>query len=307
MLMTYEIYGDKLNFTKNDINIFFNKYIKNLITPNNQLNVNDLGHIILYLNNYISKEQMQDFFNSKYSGLQHTKMEMELNNNQVYIITDSFYNLFSSEYSKESQILDNDIIDIKTHSRYNTSLIDNWHRYDNNTLQEIIDYIIRKNLKIYNIQPTTNNLKIINNDIYFKNKKLLDILINPDSSKNFRYLNSHLYNILIYTIHKQELLTAQNMIIKSFNKNIGTFEFIKDKHNNNKIKIKLNLTLEQIRDKLLSTYGNFNYTKTVSHSLFSIIQQLNIIKIEIPNYQDIKINIDNIMLNQETSEFLSKL
>lgn len=304
MLTLYEIYGDNLKFTQNDIDIFFNKYIKNLL--NNQINVNELGYIILYLNNYITKEQIYKYFNQDTPYQKYNKLTIELDNDIIYIITDNFYNLFDINYSQESDILDNDIIDIKTNTNHNISIKDNWFRYDNNTLQTIINYIIKKNLKIYNITPNHDNLKIINNDIYFKDIKLLNILTDNELSKNFKYLISHLQNILIYSIHKQELKVAKDMIIKSFNKNVGHFYYI-NINNNKKIKIKLNISLKELKNKLLNAYGHFNYNKSYNKSIYSLLVYFNIIKIDKPDYKNIKINIDNNMLNQEIQKYFSNL
>lgn len=297
MLVAYNKYGDKLNFTKSEIDNLIRKHI--LMNINN-IECNEYGYIVLLENGYITKEQFAK------------KMNVIYENDHYWLIIDSFKDLLSNKYEDEAKILDGDDIDLNNNYYDNDIYYYYWDDFDEETLKSIIEYCSKNNLEVdietddgeYKTIELKDNLILKDGDIYIDDKEFDNLseyrlrkLIDEDGLEDLK----NDINICIcdaqYSADESEFY---NKIKNSVINKIGPYENIVVGKNKNgydiyKIKIRLDFDMDEVKTFL---YDNeYNFEDSSYGSLEIILREMEFFDIDPINY-DVSGWIDDEYLNE---------
>jgi len=307
MLDAYNQYGDDLNFTKKDADIFIKKY--NALEDINDCN--ERGYIVLWNNKYLTNEEFAKHLDLKYED------------EKFWLVIDSFDDILTDKYKTEISYLDRDADDDREPSEYYDHQIDNyyWHTYTEETLKKIIEYCIDQGIEIendddndddddnYELMTAENTyLKTDKNnhlDIYFKYKngnetKLVKLIDNDE----FDDLKTELNIAVGKAQDDADYSEVYDEIKEKFEKGIGTFEY-KTVGDSEKIYIKLNITFKQVEEWFEENYGEYNFDEGGFGSLSYVLKEMEYFDFKKPYYDHINGSIDDDLLNEFTRDRLS--
>lgn len=296
MLTAYKEFGDELNFSKKDIDSFFEKYIKKNIIDSNSYECNERGYILLLQNNYISKEQFYKFLKS-YS------IDILIEDNNLYLICDDFDDILSTDYKTEFKILTGDYDWMNNfYGGYDPN--EYWYIYNQETLESIINFCIKKGIEIDEELITKENTKIENGEIYFKDKKLRDFIFNRNYKENFEDLKYELVSAINDAQDAADYDECYNRIKRKFIEDVGHFEYRNNEYGKEKLFIKLNISLSEIEDQLKEWLGEYEFEDGPYGSIYEILNEMDYFKFQKPDYHYISGSIDNNTLNECTQDKL---
>ena len=266
--------SSELNFSKDDIDYFINK--DNLL---DKLDCDDKGIIILWQNNYID--------NNIFSKEMGTYYEDGI----FYLVYNNFEELLVNNET-EAKIMDDDIYLFENEYTYENIIIDYWYMFNIDTLNHIINFCVENKLKIKEEFITHQNTKIINNDIYFKDKPLK------------KYLNklSKLENLLLMIINDSISIAyydaAYKKIKNMIEDNIGTFKWKRIYNNKDEsLLVNVNITWYEVLKYLDEYSDDFDFESSNYGSLTHILKDMNYFDIGNVNYDNLYINLDKVELN----------
>ena len=266
--------SSELNFSKDDIDYFINK--DNLL---DKLDCDDKGIIILWQNNYID--------NNIFSKEMGTYYEDGI----FYLVYNNFEELLVNNET-EAKIMDDDIYLFENEYTYENIIIDYWYMFNIDTLNHIINFCVENKLKIKEEFITHQNTKIINNDIYFKDKPLK------------KYLNklSKLENTLLMVFNDSIAIAyydaAYKKIKNMIEDNIGTFKWKRIYNNKDEsLLVNVNITWYEVLKYLDEYSDDFDFESSNYGSLTHILKDMNYFDIGNVNYDNLYINLDKVELN----------
>ncbi len=315
MIVKYDDYGDKIGYTKVDLDALIEEYglLKPIDIKYNYNNFNELGAIILHENGYISNEVFAE------------QMGIEYGDDKFYIVTDSFEDLLSDDLEYEASWLDGkgwENWDPSFYSDYDIDFSD----FTKGTLEKIIEYceeqdcfiedeeeirITKENTKIVEFKSWNDNIKykvIINDDIDISDH--IDDDGMEELKQNIQFGISDAYD----SAQQDEVYSE---IKSNFEDKIGTWKFktITDKNGKQeeRIHIYFNAEFSDIKSELKEEYsyyadvhGNgsvgYNYTESNYGDLFSILHEYEYLDMDKPNYQYIDGYPDSKLIDLSVSE-----
>jgi hypothetical protein len=279
MIVTYEKYGDAIGFNKDDIDNIIKRfnYLKNI-------RCNETGYIVLWQNKYIDDDTFANY------------MDIKFIDDKMCLVVNNFSDVLSKkDYETEIIILNGE--DDPWETEYYDVDIDNYFSdYSDDTLQAIIDYCIKNDLEIEDEAITTENTKIVESTIYFKDKELLDY-IDEDSLDD---LKNKLNWAVVEAQADADRNEAYEKIKVYFEDKVGAYEW-KD----NKLIIKLDVDIEDVKYFLNEGYGEYEFEQENYGNLKSILNEMEYFDIDTPDYNYIYGTIDNDILNEYTQNRLS--
>ena len=291
MLVAYDDYGDKLNFTKIDIENLMkkNNVIEKITDKKSYVNCNERAWIILHDNKYVTTEQ----FNEKFDIIYKDK--------KWWLALDSFGDILDNKkFSTEIEILDGEFDWNKySHDYYDNHDISNWWSdLTEDTLKEIIKALLESGIEIDDEELTEDNLKLIDGDIFFNKTKLIDLMDNEDLEELKKCLSYAISEAQEYADNDE----SYNQIKNNFIKSIGNFEMI-DVEENGKTKQKIYLQVddvwENVSDFLKYEYGEYEFEDETYGNLISILKEMEYFDdFKAPNYDYIYGDIDIDFLNE---------
>lgn len=287
MMSAYDEYENQLNFTKSDIDNFIKKYN---IVFDDKLGCNELGYIILWKNKYITNEQFAKHMDLKYE------------NNVFWLICNDFDDILPSDYDYEISILDG-TAEWYPSDYYKVNVFEYWDYYTTKTLERIINFCIDKELEIDGELITKENTKLIENDIFFNDKKLVEYFGEGELDD--------LENILNNAICEAQDSAGQSKIYsaikKAFEYKIGEFKHVSVKLNDKnveKLHIKLDIDWNEIKNFLIDSYDKYDFEEESYGNLYYILREMDFFKFRKPNYDYIYGSIDKELLNEYTQNRL---
>lgn len=310
MIKANSEYENELNFTKSDIENFMNKYnFKNEIKESNEL-----GWIVLWNNKYITNEEFAKL------------MDVEYNEDNFWLVINSFDDILSSKYETEIKVLDQDDDWWNSSDYYENNDIDSyyWHRYTEDTLKEIIEFCVNQGIEIENEDGddelmTNENTYLIpdkkgKQNIYFKyengDEVELSSLLDEDGLDE---LKTALNNAICEAQDYADRDDVETKIIKEFESSIGFFkrEYVKKKDYKGvekeveKISIRLdNLDFSNVESFLQDEYDEYDFETSNYGDLLHILKEMEYFEFDTPDYNNVYGDIDNDMLNEITVDKL---
>jgi len=294
MIDAHSDYGDVLNFTKFDIDNIIKKYnIKDI-------SCNELGWIILWENKYITDEKFCKHMNVEYI------------NKHFYMIIDSFDDILDKEYITEIKALnwDDDWWNSGDYY-YDSNVSYHWNNYTEDTLKEIMSFCFRKKLEIEGEEMNKSNTIFKNEDVYFNDQKLVDLIDDDDLDELKDVLN-------IAINDAQEDADRNNIYDKikdAFEDKIGPFERkmvkVTDKKtgvikNVEKIYVRLDFDMEDVKNFLKEEYNKYDFIEETYGDLIHVLKEMEFFDIKAPNYDYLgNGDIDDAYLNETTRERLN--
>jgi hypothetical protein len=279
MMVAHEEYGDAIGFNKDDIDNIIKSY--NYLK---KISCNETGYIVLWQNKYIDDDTFANY------------MDIKFIDDKMCLVVNNFSDVLSKkDYETEIKILDGE--DDPWETDYYDVDIDNYFSdYSDDTLQAIIDYCIKNDLEIEDEAITTENTKIVESTIYFKDKELLDY-IDEDSLDD---LKNKLNWAVVEAQADADRNEAYEKIKVYFEDKVGAYEW-KD----NKLIIKLDVDIEDVKYFLNECYGEYEFEQENYGNLQSVLNDMEYFDIDTPDYNYIYGTIDNDMLNEYTQNRLS--
>jgi len=301
MMVAHEKFGDELNFTKNDIDKLVKKY--DIINKGKKENSqspkwNERASILLWQNGYLSNEIFAE------------SLDIEYEDEHFWIVADSFKDVLPSRYDVEAEILDG-VLEYNPSDYYDNNVDWYWKKYyTEETKQSIMEFCFKKEFEIDDELMTPENTKLKNGEIYFNDKKLVD-LINVDD------LNE-LYNSLNLAICEAQDTADQNNIYQTiennFIKKVGPFKWknvkvndrVKNKvEENEKLYIRVDVNWSNII-KELTYHDEYSFLEEEYGSLFHILKEndyFHFNRIDLDHYTGSG-DIDDDILNEYTQNRL---
>jgi hypothetical protein len=288
MLTAYDEYESALNFDENDIKNLIKNY--NVSFDNIDSDINERGWIILWENKLISDEYFCKL------------MDIEIINDDTYLVVNDFDDILSDDYEFEIQILNGEY-EYNPSDNYGYDINTWWYYYNEDTKKEIIKYCIDKGLEIDDELLTDENLTFKNGDIYFNDEKFVKYI----DTRDLKELNSSLQLALSEAQDSADLDEYYTKIKNAFEKEIGEIE-----HKNKKIikkgeekevdmlYIKLNISWSDIKSELKGLYGEYEFEDTNYGNLQAILNEIEYFKFKKPYYDYISGSIDKETLNEYT-------
>lgn len=261
---------------------------------NNKVDKNEIENIYLKLNNYVKKEELNDYKEEINNNI--TEIEKNKSNiNDFKLISDAFQDMKLNMTQKIDEIdndLDRLIENIKAQFQSSNVLISELDskKVDNKDIEEINNLLIKKldeekfnsslELLKNNVFETINSFK----DDYLTNIKLFENKIN-ENNDNF----SHDYNSIINELNKQnnaindfinngkEEINIINQKMEGIIKNFNT-------HNNSAIQKmkddikKINITLNEKLNKKMDEQKFDTYITNIKKEINSKVSLLNLKK-----------------------------
>jgi len=297
MIAAYDDYGDELNFTKSDIDIFIKKY--DIIKDLKSSDCNERGYIILWNNNYISNEKFADL------------MDIYYIDGKFWMLFDSFKDMLQEKYETEADILDGEL-EWYPNSYYDidsSSFEDYWDNYNEETLQEIIKYCDKHGEEIETddgetILITKENTKIINGDIFINGDIRLYDFIDELSD-----LRQTINNGILNAQDSADQSKVYNTVVNNFKNDVADFKWgtiKKDGKDVEKVFLNLNdVDWDKIESDLKGEYGEYEFEQANYGSLYHILNEYEFFSFKQPNYDYLYGTIDGDMLNDCVQSQLS--
>lgn len=296
MIDAHTEYGDELGFNKSDIDKIIKKY-----DFYKHISCNELGWIILWENGYITDELFAN------------KMDVAVIDKNIYLIVNSFDDILGRDYETEIKVLDwDDDLGAPSYCDYDADVSYNWRYYNETTLKAIMEYCFKNGLVIDDEEMTEENTILKNDNIYFNDKELND-LIDDDSLEELK----DILNIAICEAEDSANRdTMYDAVKKAFENAIGSIERKTVKGIDYKtrkeidvekiyIKLNLNLNMNNIKQFLRDSYGEIEYIDESYGDLIHILKEMELFDFKKPNYDYISGDIDNDTLNEITVDRLA--
>lgn len=294
MIDSHTEYGDELGFTKTDIDKIIRKY-----EFYKHVSCNELGWIILWENGYITDELFAN------------KMDVAVIDKHIYLIADSFDDILGKDYETEISILDwDDDWWTPSYCDYDAEVSYNWQHYDENTLKSIMEYCFKNGLEIDDEEMTEENTILKDGKLYFNDKELND-LIYEDSLEELKDI---LNTAICEADDSANRDATYDAVKKAFENSIGTIERkmvkgieykTKKEIDVEKIYIKLDLNMKDIKHFLRDCYGQLEYIDSSYGNLVQVLKEMEFFDFKKPYYDYISGDIDKDELNQTTRDRLS--
>lgn len=302
ILYQYLEHGDKIRFTKNEID----KLIKdNDVVKNND---NELGNILLWENGYLSSENLAK------------SLKLEYEDKNFYLIIDDFSDILNEkDYSYEIDILNNEY-EYDYSCDYKPDI--DWSNFTTQTISAIIDYLIEKKVEIdtfdNSIVITEDNSKP-DGDIKIDDEWIsIEELIDEDGLEE---LKSILENAICEAQHHADIDKIETQLINSFESNIGVYQRVDrkrkywDKESGSQkekdvevIRIKLDIDWDDIKTFLKETYewrGTIDFEEEKYGDYLEIMNEFSDgFEIDTPDYNYVYGTIDNDYLNESIRDRL---
>lgn len=276
------------DFSENDLG--FNKdYITKLIKEKNLLeeDYNERACILLWKNGYLTHE--------KFAFL----MDVEYEDKEFWLVFDDFEDILGE--CNESSILDSDL-DFEPYPYYECDIPYYWKKYTEKTLKNIIDFCVNKGFEIDEELITNDNLKYKNNDIYFNDQKLVE-LIDEDGLEE---LKTSLNISIIEAQESADISESFQKVKKAFENEIGRFKW-KEMKIKDKVIYKLLVVIEDLttlEKELANNYGNFEFFDSEYGNLKYAMREFDMLKMKEVYLDNIYGTIDNDVLNEYTQHRL---
>lgn len=292
MISTYGEYGDKLNFTKSDIDNIMKKY--NFL---NNIQCNELGLIVLYKNKYITPEIFAD------------KMDVKYIDKNFWLVVDGFDDILSKEYESEIKILDWDDDWWTNSDWYENDISYHWDDYTEDTLKEIIKYCIDNGIEVDDELMDESNTILKNGDIYFNDEKLVDMIDNDE----FDELKTILNGAICEAQNSADQSETYTKVKDAFEYGIGPFEkkmvdytskYTKETKNVEKLYVRLDFSMNDVEKHLKYHYAKYDFVDESFGDLFQVLRDMEFFDFKVPYYDNISGDIDNDLLNEFTREQL---
>lgn len=246
---------------------------------------NERGTIVLWRNDYLT------------SGEFAKMMEIEYEDNEFWIVAESFEDIIGE--CTEAEILDSNLKWYHS-DYYHVNVSDFWLDYTKETLKAIIDFCIKKGFEINDVLMTSENLKLIDGDIYFNDTKLIDLIDESDLDNLRTSLNSS----IIEAQDSADQNYAYKKVKKAFKNNIGDYKWKKikiDGKDKNMLYVKVDIN--KIEQKLIDHYGTYEFIDEDYGNLFYAMKDFDMFKIDV-NLEYLYGDIDNTILNEYTQSRL---
>jgi hypothetical protein len=284
MIVSYEEYGDEMNFTKQDIMNFINE--KDIIRKGRW---NERASIVLWRNGYITDEHFAQL------------MDLEYEDESFWLTIKSFEEILGK--CTDADILDGDA-EWYPGDFYKVDIEWFWKEYTKETLEAIIEFCIKKGLGIDGVQMTKDNLKYTNDDVYFNDIKLIDLL-----NKHKYDLDELRGSLNLAVCEAQDAADQQfayDKIESAFEKQIGEFRSTKWKIKGEDIygfQIKIDIDWSDIENDLKNHYGDYEFVDEYFGDFKNIMKEFDRFNYNGPDIGNGDINNSN--LNEYTRNRLS--
>lgn len=301
MVELYDNYGDKIGYTKKELDKLIKHY--QLIEKGSW---NELGTIVLYNNDYISKDRFCK------------DLDLVYKDKDFWMVFDSFEYILPLSYNFEAKILDGKIWEDWEPSSfydYDFEISD----FNDNTLKEIVNFCIRHNCTIdteekEDIEITKKNTIISDGEIYIGKEKLNDHIDDDgmeDLKQQIQFAIAEAYDVA-------ESNEVYNVCKRNFEEGYGEFKWISKKIKNKdgkdisveKLLVKLDVDLSEVESKLKDIYeyeGIIEYSDSQHHfgNMYHVLNELDLISMDKPNYNYLNAYPDDEQLNYSVVERLS--
>jgi len=300
MIATFDDYGDEIGFTKQDIDNFLKKYkvLEGLdsgtlgyTTPN----CNERGIILLLKKGYITNEQFGKF------------MDVEIIDKKIWLVCDGFGDILDKDCDSAIKILDGEM-DWQPSDYYDADISGYWNDYTDDTLKEIIKYCVKNKIKIGKKTMTNKNTILKDNNIYFNDIKLIDLIGEENSLDD---LKDELNRAIIEAQESADISEYYDRTVRAFEEYIGEFEWKEIKINESKsvqkLYIKIAESLSSIDDYLKEQYDEYDFETEDYGSIQTILNDMGYFEnFREPDYDNVYGgSIDDSFLNEITRERLN--
>lgn len=289
MFVAFDEYVEELNFNKEDVDNFIKKY--NILESND---LNEMSQIILWRKGYLTNE--------KFAQL----MDLEIDDNEFWIVKDNFQDLLSKEYETEAQILDGEA-EWYAGDFYDVDVEPYFRDYTPETLQDIINHCDRHGYEIDNdgesLIITKENTKIVDNEIVINgNIKLVDVL------DELNDLKICLNCAICEAQESADQDEAYDKVKRAFLNEVGKFkwkEMMIGGKPIHKLLVNVNISWSDIQNEVSEWYNKYEFTGARCGSLYHILNEMEYFNFRTPDYNYIYGSIDDAILNDYTQNRLS--
>lgn len=290
MIVAHDNFGNELQFKKEDVDNFIKEY---KIAESNDLN--EYAQILLWRKGYMSNERFAHL------------MDLEIDDNEFWIVKDDFEDLLSKKYETEAEILDGNA-EWQHGEFYDVDVEPYFKDYTTETLQDIIDHCDRHGYEIEDedgetILMTKENTKLIDKKIVINGSlKLVDILDQLDELKTC--LNS----AICEAQESADQGEVYNKLKRAFEKEVGEFkwkEMLEGDKKVNKLLVNPNIGWSDIQNELESWDDKYSFVEAKYGSLYHVLHEMEYFNFRVPDYDHIYGSIDDDTLNEYTQNRLS--